>query len=79
MTRLPMASEIKLKRLMDDSVSLILADLQERFYEEATTVEVDTLELEVDTKMALVTYLEDLGYFVDESYGEDVMHVSLED
>lgn len=79
MTKLPMASQVKIERLMDEGLSSALADIQEKLYEGASGIEVDTLNFTIETKMALVLYLEDLGYYIDESYGTEMIYVSLED
>lgn len=77
--RIKRATEIKLNRVMNDALMYVLTDIGEKLEDGATRIEVDIVELDTESKMALLDYLEDLGYYVDESYGEDVIHISITD
>lgn len=79
MLTLPRASEIVMRQVFNQAMSYVVTDIQEHLYEGEGSFEVDIAELDQQQRFVLMDYLEDLGYTVDQSYGEDVVLVSVED
>lgn len=73
------AAIVKLRCLADnnDEFAKVYNQIESAFTEGLDSIEVETIKLNADDKMDLMTALEDLGYEVDESYGEDLIYVTI--
>lgn len=74
--KLPSAHEMRLKTVMTDELDFALSDVKEKLFNGEEQFEVEIMMLDMPGRMALVDYLEFLGYVTDQSMGEDIIHVS---
>jgi hypothetical protein len=73
------AAIVKLRTLAenDDEFAKVYNLIESAFAEGMDSIEIETIKLDAEVKMELLSSLEDLGYEIDETYGEDIIYVSV--